>query len=137
MFLSRQVGPRFLGYLKRQRSYLDGTLAARVHRPELVERYSFDTKYAYHALRLAIQGAELITTGTITLPMADFNQAYLLDVRQGRFTLDQVLLQLDDLTARLAAMTEASMLPEWPDYDRINTWLSTAYRDHWRANGDL
>jgi uncharacterized protein len=131
LFMSRQLGHRFLGYLNRQRQYLDGTLAERVHRPELVERYGYDTKYAYHALRLAIQGTELITHGVITLPMSDLNREYLLEVRNGRYPLDEVLIQLDNRTHRLAALTEVSTLPEYPDYDRINSWLNHVHRTWW------
>lgn len=131
IFLSKQAGYRFKGYLDRQRQRFTGDLAQRTARPELVERYGYDTKYAYHALRLAIQGRELMTTGVITLPMTPQNREFLLDVRQGKYTKDDVIERLDGLTHKLMAETEAADLPEWPDYGRINGWLADLYRQWW------
>ena len=69
-FASRQAGHRFLGYAKAQRERLQGTRGQlRVHRPELVDLYGFDTKFAGHLLRLAYQGIEYLTTGRLVLPM--------------------------------------------------------------------
>lgn len=131
MFLSKQSGYRFRGYLLRQRSYLDGTLAERVHRPELIAAHGYDTKYAYHALRLALQGCELLNDHVIHLPMKQTNRDYLLGVREGRYSLAQALAQLDVFTSQLEVATERSKLPEFPDYERINDWLANTYRQYW------
>ena len=40
--------------------------AWRVHRPELLELYGFDTKFAGHLLRLAYQGIEGLDDGTVS-----------------------------------------------------------------------
>src|SRR5438874_885859 len=66
--VSRRAAPRFLGYLDAQRQSMLG-LRKRPNRPELVEKYGYDTKFAAHALRLAIQGVELFTEGRNHLPM--------------------------------------------------------------------
>lgn len=134
MFLSRQAGYRFKGYLDRQRSHLDGTLAARVHRPELIEKYGFDSKFAYHALRLAMQGIELMQSHTITLPMPANAVGYLHGVRTGTHTLEQVLSELDSLTSDLVRATLHAELPEWPDYEVINAWLAATYRGWWSSD---
>ena len=59
--LSQHAIHRFLGYLEAQRSRLvgDGPRRGTPNRPELVERYGYDVKYASHALRLAYQGLEV------------------------------------------------------------------------------
>lgn len=131
MFLSKQIGFRFKGYLMRQRSHLDGTLAVRVHRPELVEEYGYDTKYAYHALRLAYQGHELLTTGKITLPIPPEQAEYLLDIRAGKYKLHEVLVHLDHGTEKLQKAIDETDLPQWPDFDRINDWLQVTHRNYW------
>ena len=38
------------------------------NRPELIEKYGWDVKYGSHALRLAYQGFEIASTGTLSLP---------------------------------------------------------------------
>jgi RNA repair pathway DNA polymerase beta family protein len=60
MILSRQAGHRFAGYLRKQREgllSLDGK-GRDVTRPELVEAFGFDTKFAGHMVRLGLQGSE-------------------------------------------------------------------------------
>ena len=42
-----------------------------VNRPELVEKYGFDTKHAGHMVGLGFQGIEHLETGYITLPMPE------------------------------------------------------------------
>ena len=45
----------------------DRRASAHTNRPELVAVHGYDTKYAMHALRLGIQGVELLRSGRITL----------------------------------------------------------------------
>ena len=68
-FVSRLAAGRFLGYLKAQKAAMTGQAGAHTNRPELVAVHGYDTKYAMHALRLGLQGIELLTTGRITLPV--------------------------------------------------------------------
>lgn len=132
MFLSRQAGARFVGYLERQRDRMLGKLSQRTNRPELVAKYGFDTKFAYHAARLGVQGVELLTTGKITLPVPPPERAWMLDIRQGRITKDAVLLAIDTLRTRLVELTDGlSDLPERPDHAAINDWLVSTYTHWW------
>jgi hypothetical protein len=48
---------------------MTGQPGAHTNRPELVAVHGYDTKYAMHALRLGLQGIELLSTGRITLPV--------------------------------------------------------------------
>ncbi len=68
-FVSRLAGERFLGYLKAQKAAMTGETGAHTNRPELVAVHGYDTKYGMHALRLGLQGVELLSTGRITLPV--------------------------------------------------------------------
>lgn len=132
-FLSRVAGRKFLGYLNAQRRRLTGDVSCRTNRPELIERYGFDTKFAYHAIRLGIQGAELMEQGTITLPMPQPYREQLVDLRQGKCTLSDALGWLDEVTALLEYLTVNADLPERPDPAVIDDWLVRTYRRHWEA----
>jgi hypothetical protein len=67
---SKRAYGAFMGYMGQQTERLRGTRGQRnVTRPELVQAYGFDTKYAGHIVRLGYQGEELLRTGRITLPM--------------------------------------------------------------------
>lgn len=134
MFLSRLAGERFLGYLRSQRERMVGD-SRRTNRPELVEKYGVDVKFAYHALRLAIQGTELMETGSMTLPMAPAHRDHLVAVRTGGFTKDQIIAELDEREQLLIRATEVSDLPDAPDAAVINDWLVASYRAWWDRNG--
>jgi predicted nucleotidyltransferase len=85
-FVSRRAGRAFLGYLDAQRRGLLGDRHATRTR-ELSAEHGYDTKYAMHALRIAYQGIELITTGRISLPMPESARGHLLAVRRGELPL--------------------------------------------------
>lgn len=134
MFLSREAGERFLGYLRSQRERMTAD-SGRTNRPELIEKYGVDVKFAYHALRLAIQGEELMSSATITLPMAAPYRKHLLAVRTGGFSKGEIIAELEEREQVLIRAIAASPLPERPDGDRINRWLVDAHRQWWSGRG--
>ena len=104
----------------------------KVNRPELIERFGYDTKYAMHALRLGFQGIEISTEARLSLPMQDHHRAYLLDVRQGRVSLDDVVVRLEELETTLGSTLEdGSVLGDEPDIVMVNGLLGDLYRTHW------
>ncbi len=131
--VSRQAGLRFAGYLQTQRRrLLEGAL--KVNRPELVEKYGFDTKYAMHMVRLGVQGVELLETGRMTLPIAEPWQTWLRDLRRGKHTQDEAVAAAAELEDRLHRLVRgASPLAEQPDRDWADRWLVHAYASAWRA----
>jgi uncharacterized protein len=132
MFLSRQAGHRFLGYLNAQKErMLDIRGGRHTNRPELIEKYGFDTKYAAHAIRLGVQGVELLQDGDINLPMVDSWRTWLTQLRVGAYSKEVALAQIEVLENQLQALLDTSELPEHPDYDRANRWLIMAYQEMW------
>ena len=117
LFLSRQAGARFRGYLESQRRGLMGLRSGGTRnqgRADLRERYGFDAKFAMHMVRLGLQGVELMRTGTITLPMPEPDRTWLWELRQGRHTKHEALdraveleAEIDGLMAHLAAARAA------------------------------
>lgn len=135
LFISRQAGYRFLGYLDNQRQRVLGQRGqARLpNRPELVERYGYDTKYAGHMMRLAAQGLELMHTGALTLPMPEGVREEILAVRRGEWPLEHVLEVVQVLENDLLQATKDSQLPEQPDLKQVNDFLVWAHNEAWRA----
>ena len=99
-FLSKRTGRAFLGYLGAQRRGLLGERHATRTR-ERSSEHGYDTKYAMHALRIGIQGIELLQTGRISLPVPEPDRARLRAVRAGEVPLDDIVAQLDDVTGLL------------------------------------
>jgi hypothetical protein len=134
LVLSRRAGERFLGYLGAQRARLLGTQGGRhTNRPELVDLYGFDTKYAMHMVRLGVQGVELLETGRITLPVPEPWLSWLRDLRQGRHTREEALDATAELESRLARLRSTSPLPPDPDYDAIDRWLVASHERAWEV----
>jgi hypothetical protein len=131
-FAARRAGRAYLGYMQRQRDRMTGDRGQmRVNRPELIEQYGFDTKYAGHVLRLGYQGIEFLETGALTLPMPEPGRTRILDVRNGRVPFADVLAEADELQQRLEALIETSPLPDHPDRDAVNRFLADTYPAWW------
>lgn len=132
MFLSKQAAAKFIGYCQSQLSQLKGEKGRKhTNRPELVERYGYDTKFAYHAIRLGVQGCEYLTTGRITLPMPEPWRTYLTGLRLGEVDRSEALDCIDEQVSLLRRLEDEADLPERPDADRINEWLANQYEGWW------
>jgi hypothetical protein len=114
-----------------QRRAMTGESGAHTNRPELVEQFGYDCKFAMHALRLGVQGIEYLTTGRITLPIPEPELTLLREVRKGEWDLPRVLAWSDELEAQLTEMRETSPLPEEPDLAWVNDWLHRSYTAYW------
>lgn len=131
-FLSREVASRFLGYMQAQREQMLGLRGKKhTNRPELVAEHGFDTKFAYHMVRLGVQGVEMLTTGRVTLPIAEPWRTWLLELRQGKHTMTEAIDRATELEAQLLELRESSDLPPKPDYGQANEWLIGVYRREW------
>jgi uncharacterized protein len=130
-FVSRLAGGRFLGYLKAQRAAMTGQRGAHTNRPELVAVHGYDTKYGMHALRLGLQGIELLSTGRITLPVPEPDRGYLRSVRRGQRPLAEVLDAIAAVEARLTALRDSPAIPDEPDRGWVDDWLHRSYLGFW------
>lgn len=130
--VSKQALEPFRGYMRQQHERLLGTRGQKnVTRPELVERFGYDTKYAGHILRLGFQGEELLLTGRITLPMPESQRALVVAVRSGEYTLPQVSALIDEAETRLAAAGARSPLQLYPRVQFVEAWMLETYLSHW------
>lgn len=128
-FISRDSGQRFLGYLVAQKMKLKGERANTTNRPELIAKYGYDTKFAMHALRLGMEGVELLTTRQLTLPHHGADLATLRAIRVGEINYTDAV--------RLIEETEAVLRRVVDDFDvevdrrRINSFLVGMHEMHW------
>jgi uncharacterized protein len=130
--VSRQAGGRFLGYLRAQRDSMLGLRGGRhTNRPELVELYGFDTKYAMHMVRLGVQGVELLREGRISLPLAEPWLSWCRALRRGERSKQEALEAAADLERQLVELRETSPLPQWPDRAAVDAWLVDAHQRAW------
>src|SRR6266498_4142751 len=132
-FVSRLAAGRYLGYLKAQKAAMTGQAGAHTNRPELVAVHGYDTKYAMHALRLGLQGIELLTTGRITLPVPEPHRAYLRSIRRGEIPLDEVVAAISQAEAELTTLATTSSIPAEPDRAWVDDWLHRSHLAFWAA----
>jgi uncharacterized protein len=130
-FVSRLAATRFLGYLRAQKAAMTGAAGAHTNRPELVAVHGYDTKYAMHALRLGLQGVELLSTGRITLPVPEPHRAYLRAIRHGQIPLSEVVDAVTTAEADLARLRDAGSVPAEPDRRWVDDWLHRSHLDYW------
>jgi hypothetical protein len=134
MFLSKECGEKFKGYLNSQRDGLLGKRSGGTRnqgRADIRARYGFDTKFAMHMVRLGMQGVQLLRDGDITMPMPAEELAWLRDLRHGKHTKDEALAFASQLDAQIKSLLERTALPDKPDLRRINEWLGSVHRRHW------
>jgi predicted nucleotidyltransferase len=96
-------------------------------RKKLIDTYGMDTKSASHALRLLGQGIELLQTGQIKFPLID--ATYLLDVKLGKYTLDQVTKEYQDRITKLDDVYKNCKLPEKARIKEINNLYIKLVKD--------
>jgi uncharacterized protein len=130
-FVSRLAAGRFLGYLQAQKAAMTGQAGAHTNRPERVAVHGHDTKYAMHALRLGLQGIEVLTTGRITLPVPEPHRACLRSIRRGERLLAEVLDAVTGAEARLTKLRERPAIPHEPDRAWVDGWLHRSYLNFW------
>ena len=134
LLVSRQAGNRYLGYLEAQRQRLMGERGQKkVNRPELEDKYGFDTKYAMHILRLGFQGVELMSTGKLTLPMLEKDRAFVYATRLGEVPLQDVLTKAGELEREIKDLSTDGPLMAEPAREEIENWMITRYFHWWAA----
>lgn len=137
-FWNKRAGTAFLGYIKAQVERIQGLRGQKdVTRKELVERFGYDTKYAYHIIRLGIIGREYLQTGYIQLPMSDLHIRNLKSIRNGERKLSEVLADSAVLEQEIKWATEFGAAPREPNFSKINDWMRSAYMSEWSSHISL
>jgi uncharacterized protein len=110
---------------------MTGSSGAHTNRPELVAVHGYETKYAMHALRLGLQGIELLTSGRITLPVPDPHRSYLCAIRRGEVPLREVVDAITQAEGELTQLRVSPSVPAEPDRLWVDDWLHRSYLDYW------
>lgn len=124
-FVTAEIFDRYLGYMRQQRQRLVNKTKM-PNRPELIEQYGFDTKYAGHLVRLGLQGIELAETGQLSLPLKQVDKKLVVDIRKGLHSEQDVLAYAATLETRLATLKAANPLPP-VDFVPIEEWVLDTY----------
>jgi len=131
-FLARSHLRKFIGYADAQFERLTGKRARKQFRPELLEKYGFDTKAAMHGIRLMYEALDLLGEGKMTFPNP--HAEHLIAIRKGKYSLEQIVQQYEDLKRQCVKQQQRSPLAEEVDKDRINRVLANVYQSFWHPD---
>ncbi len=116
LFISKNLKHKFKGYAKGELDKME-----KLGRVELIEKFGYDTKMFMHSVRLMTSAIEILKTGTFTTRRP--NSEFLLECRNGKYTLGQARSMITELEQELESVYTSSTIPEQPDLDKINSLL--------------
>jgi predicted nucleotidyltransferase len=119
LFVTKRAFKTFGGYAYAQLQMIQkGKTAKHGSHVGLVEQFGYDTKNAMHLIRILRMGCEILQSGLVQTFRPDHEE--LLSIRQGAWTMEQVLQETERLNERLKLAVETSPLPDEPPFDTIN-----------------
>jgi len=128
-FLCSNHAKSFLGFADQQLKRMTGERSRNTNRPDLVEKYGYDTKFAMHVIRLYSECEEFLKSGVITLPSPE--RELLIGIRTGQKTEDWVIREAARREVICKEAMEKSPLPKQVDRAFISRVVADAYRRHW------
>lgn len=88
-------------------------------RAEYIKKWGFDVKYSSHLFRLMYEGAQILREGKLEFPLPEDTRNLILDIKNGKYSLDEVLKLADDEEAKLKDLYEADFVQYAPDLGAI------------------
>lgn len=119
LFLHKGIHRRLFGYAERQMKNIR-TKKPVGKRAEMVEKFGYDVKYAYHLVRLVQQSEMVLMTGDLDL---EANRELLKNIRAGQWTLEQLEEWFFKRRQDLETLYVDSKLRSAPDYDTLKSLL--------------
>jgi predicted nucleotidyltransferase len=115
-FLSKHVYKTYSGYVLSQ---------FRRMKNRFEKTGDFKNKHAMHLLRLLLSGIHAVRTGDIMIDVTEHRE-YLLRVKTGEFTFEQVRQRALELDREFQTAFDATKLPDQPDFKTVNDFLIEA-----------
>ncbi|MCZ7684658.1 MAG: nucleotidyltransferase domain-containing protein [Sandaracinaceae bacterium] len=123
-----ELTPSFLAILDRERRYRSALKEWRQHqhwlstrnpaRAALEARFGYDTKHAMHLVRLTRMAVEILESRRVVVRRPDREE--LLAVRDGAWSYDALLAEVERERARIAEAEASSSLPDAPDEEALD-----------------
>lgn len=99
-------------FVKKARKMVRRRLNNATNRATLFTKYGYDLKFASNLIHLLMSGRELMETGTITFPLSYAQD--ILEVKQGRYTIDEILEWAEQLREDARAAYNETKLQSRP-----------------------
>jgi hypothetical protein len=103
-------------------------------RKEMVEKYGYDVKFAYHVVRLLNEVEQLLMESDIDL---ERNREQLKDIRRGNWSEAKIIEYFEDHESDLEQLYKKSDLPNKPQYGKIRDLLYECLEMHFTNLKDV
>lgn len=129
MFLHKGSYHKFRGYAYAQLSKI-GTKAnaSNPKRQESIEKYGYDVKFAYHVVRLALEGEQILMEHDLDI---ERNAEILKSVRRGEWTEERLKKWFSEKESQLEDLYTSSTLRHSPDEEEIKGLLFSCLEQHY------
>lgn len=128
-FLHRGAWHKFKGYAYNQLHKIRTKKPEAVSkRAELVAKFGYDVKFAYHVVRLLLEVEQIMAEGDLDL---ERHHEQLKGIRRGEWTLDRLFQWAEDKEKALEALSHTSALPWGPDEKVIKGHLLHCLEAHY------
>lgn len=126
-----QIFPAYRGYFKQQVILIERGMRPESSRNEDIEKFGYDVKAAAHAVRLALQGIQLIKDREGYSPRLKGDELGLVSqIRKGTPTKDEISEILKRMDKELEnTFTNKCTLGGNPDYEKVNEWFTNIVKN--------
>jgi uncharacterized protein len=129
IFLHKGSWHKFKGYAYAQLHKMDiKNPQEGSKRSELIDKFGFDVKYAYHIVRLVGEVEQILTEHDIDLQR---NHEQLKAIRRGEWTVEQIKAFFTEKEKALESVYHSSTLPYKPDEPKIKQLLLQCLEIHY------
>jgi hypothetical protein len=134
VFLASKHAKAFLGLGNDQFDRMTEKNWVRTHiSPVVPATQGYKSKPAMHMIRGMMEGIELLGTGTVTFPRPE--KELLLDIKEGRMSLREILDLYKSLRDKLKEAEKRSPLPPECDREAAGRLVADAMLWHWKLRG--
>lgn len=98
-------------------------------RSELEDKFGYDVKHAMHLIRLLRSGIDILETGIVPVRRSD--AAYLLDIRNGKYTYEEIVKESETLKDKIEVLSKKTNLPDEPNYELAKEIMMEIYKHQW------
>lgn len=127
LFLSKKMWFTYKGYAYSQFRKIFTKEPDKGKRKEICEKFGYDTKFAYHIVRLITQVEQVLTEGTMDLQAS---REQLKFIREGGWTKEELSKYLHDKSISLEEVKNNSKIQEKPDQKAIKELLLNCLEEH-------
>jgi len=133
IFLHKGSFHKIRGYAFSQAKKIRSKEAPTGNRKELVDKFGFDVKYAYHVVRLMDQAQQILEEGDLDLTR---NAEKLKAIRRGEWTIEDIEEYFTRKESDLETVYTNSKLRHSPDESAIRQLLIDCIEHHYGNLGD-